>query len=141
MIPTILLLLSFQTPETIASSPAQRFQAYAQQEAARQLSISPAQANALRIEVLDFRESSLFHNITGSVGGMFSNDPGHYILTLRFENSSGPQCFRLENSVTLRALLFGNAFSRQAMMRQSLRRQLRQIARLPAGHANSCPTP
>ncbi len=139
MIPTILLLLAFQPPENAKANNG--FLAYAHKEAARQLLNSPAKIGALSIDVQAFRESSLFHNITGSVGGMFSNDPGHYILMLRFENSSGPQCFRLENAVTLRALLFGNAFSRQAMMRHSLRRQLRQIAKLPAGHTNSCPTP
>lgn len=157
MLTTLFMLCAFQTPQKTAweilppkhslhldsnrSSHAANFLDYAGKQATRLLA-KPPEFSELQLHLLEFRESSRLHNFVSSLGGLFQSDPGHFVLQLSFQSpNQSPRCLQLSNSPNPIDLLLADSFHRQAIMRRSLRRQLK---RLPSDWPRTlapCPVP
>jgi len=109
----------------------QRFLTYASEQAALAFQAKNSRPAHLQIHLREFREASLLHNIVGSIGGGIINDTGHFaldLLLLEPTTKSPITTFSIQSTTSIKTFFLANAFSRQSILRNSFRRQVRKLS-------------
>ena len=93
-------------------------------------SSGPVRQRNVEVRLVEFRESNRVLNVTTMLAGGAAIDPGKYrieLVLLQPGRSIELAHAYIDSTPSVRALLLGNAFSRQSSVRRNIRGQLKKL--------------